>query len=444
MKNWRGLSLRYLKSQKKRTVLIIIGIALSVSMLSAAGVFGESLKSTMLENIRRNYGDFHALYSGIDQSQLSILQNHAKVAGVGYTVRAGIEQIAPAQTLIVTGANQEFCRMMYLSLQSGNWPQKDNEIAIERWVLDSLKIKPQVGDRITLDLSTAGKLTDLSEGDSNKGTEKHDFVLTGILKNRDFMSSGVSMGIVTIKTAKQLMNTTDLRYTAHVLVKPGLPIQPTITELQNSLGLKDNQVSQNSALLTALSQSSDNKNNTAVLIIEGIAMLVILVTSIAVIYNAFHISVLERIHQFGVLRSIGSTPGQIRAIVLGEALAVSMIAIPIGLSLGALAVKAVIGIFATRFSNFPNFQVVFPLWILAGTALLGLVTVLASAYGPARTAGKISPMEAILNNARQKIGTAKRGKHSLLAGILGIEGVMAYEKPVIPNKIMIRLARSRG
>ncbi|MCS4464042.1 hypothetical protein JTT01_07020 [Clostridium botulinum] len=50
-----------------------------------------------------------------------------------------------------------------------------------------------------------------------------------------------------------------------------------------------------------------NKDTMSVFIF--IATLIIVCT-VAVIYNAFNISVAERINQFGVLRSIGATPGK--------------------------------------------------------------------------------------------------------------------------------------
>ena len=81
-------------------------------------------------------------------------------------------------------------------------------------------------------------------------------------------------------------------------------------------------------------------NNSLIAILIFIIVLIIVAT-IAVIYNAFHISVLERISQFGTLRCVGASPSQIQNIVLKEAWILSLIGIPIGLVSGVLAMEIV-------------------------------------------------------------------------------------------------------
>lgn len=432
MRSYKEITARYLKSNKRRTILTIIGIILSMSLLTSAGVFGESLKATMLDGIRQDYGNYHVAFSGLDESQVKLLQNNAKVDSVGYSQSVATYSISKNQNLTIFGGNRYFYDVMYYKNKIiGKLPKNDNEIALEKWVLDAMNIKGRVGEHITLDLYVAHSQNGFNDK-SLKMNElkpiKKDFILSGIIENKNgSMSSGQSIGFITTDAAKKLTGINDLKYTAFVTIKKEFQIQTTIKELQKNLNLNDNQVQQNNAYLTALSQSGNNSNNNAVTSVELIVAIIIIITTIAVIYNAFHISTLERIHQFGVLRSIGATPRQIRTIVLREALLLSAIGIPLGLLFGTLAVKIAMGIFMTYSAAIPNFTMNISPTILILSATIGLVTILISAYGPAISAGRVSPMEAILNNARQSIGKFKRKRHPIIEKIIGIESIMAYE-----------------
>ena len=68
---------------------------------------------------------------------------------------------------------------------------------------------------------------------------------------------------------------------------------------------------------------------------------IVVISTIAVIYNSFQISVVERIKQFGLLRAVGTTPRQIRKIVLREATILAVIAIPLGLICGIIAINGI-------------------------------------------------------------------------------------------------------
>ena len=97
----------------------------------------------------------------------------------------------------------------------------------------------------------------------------------------------------------------------------------------------------NERLLRLSAQSLDMDLNNSLIAILIFIVILIIVSTIAVIYNAFHISVLERISQFGILRCVGASPTQIRNIVLKEAWILSLIGIPIGLFSGVFAMQVV-------------------------------------------------------------------------------------------------------
>lgn len=441
MKSYNGLTARYLKSHKKRTLLTIAGIILSVSLLCAAGIMGESLKFTLLEDIRQSYGSHHVSFSDLDRTQIQKLQNNIKIEKVGTRLDAGLTSFSEGMNVLISSYNSDCLEIAHLKLAMGTLPKEGNDIVLEQWVVENMKDKPAVGDSMELEFVTKEGFMAADRNMALAKKEKKVFRLVGILENgARSQFEGFSCALITEATAINMLRSgsdgeksngedrNEIRWMAGVQFKEGLPLQETIQEAARSIGAKQNQIHPNTAVLTAEGQSGSNASNTAVFVIQWTAILIIIIATVAVIYNAFHISVIERIHQFGLLRSVGSTPRQIRDIVLGEALLVSAIGIPLGILCGIGAVKAVIAIFRTMSAGFfGHMQVQVPVHIVALTAVLGILTVVLSALGPAVSAGRVSPLDAILNRSRTGKGKKRRRKHYILGKVFRVEGIMAYE-----------------
>ena len=105
---------------------------------------------------------------------------------------------------------------------------------------------------------------------------------------------------------------------------------------------------------------------------------------------------MERIKQFGLLRAVGTTLRQIRKIVLREATILAVIAIPLGLMCGIIAIYGIdiafklIGVDSVM----PIKISIYPIILLVSGAV-GLVAIYLSALVPAFFAGRISPLNAI-------------------------------------------------
>jgi putative ABC transport system permease protein len=163
--------------------------------------------------------------------------------------------------------------------------------------------------------------------------------------------------------------------------------------------------------------------------------LVIFVVSVIVISNAFRVSASERTKQFGILKSVGATKKQITQIVVHEGFLVSLIGIPLGLLLGigieyigVLIVRSFIDEFRNNFNGEGEVDFLFTVsWISIGASVvIALVTVLVSAYLPARKAAKISAIDSIRETTEIKYKNNKKLRTSFLTKLLfGYEGVLA-------------------
>ena len=124
-------------------------------------------------------------------------------------------------------------------------------------------------------------------------------------------------------------------------------------------------------------------------------LLLVIFTGYLIIYNIFQISVTGDIRFYGLLKTIGTTPRQLKRIIRQQALLLCVIGIPAGMLLGygVGAVLTPVVMARTTFGAGITTISASPLIFLA-SALFALVTVLLSCSRPGKIASKVSPVEA--------------------------------------------------
>lgn len=158
------------------------------------------------------------------------------------------------------------------------------------------------------------------------------------------------------------------------------------------------------------------------LLITGIACF----SLILVIHNAFAVTMNARIHQFGILSSIGATPGQIRTCLLQEAFVLCAVPIVAGNLFGILICMGIIQGMNVLLADMER-RLVLPFayhpLILLFSLFTSVITIWISAWIPARKMSKLTPLEAIKNTGELQL---KRKKNSrILSFLFGIEGELA-------------------
>ena len=163
----------------------------------------------------------------------------------------------------------------------------------------------------------------------------------------------------------------------------------------------------NDNVLRFMGLSDDNIFNMLLYTVGGIVTAIIMIGSVFLIYNAFTISLNERTHQFGILSSVGATAKQLRSSVLFEGLCIGAVGIPIGILTGIASMKLVISIVAGNFGSLMYSEVPLTLTVsfpaIAAAAAVSMVTILISAYIPARKAANTPVMESIRQTNEVKI-----------------------------------------
>lgn len=169
--------------------------------------------------------------------------------------------------------------------------------------------------------------------------------------------------------------------------------------------------------------------------------LLIMIMAAVVISNVFRVSAQARTAEFGILKCVGATPAQIRKTMLWEAGLLALVGIPLGLLVG-LALTAGGIVIANHFFDELNalthimlktmtFRLRFvlsPLGLLVA-ALLAFVTVLISAWLPARKAARQSAIDSVRGRNAVKVHARRvhRWMDAIVGRVFGPEGLLAHK-----------------
>src|SRR5690554_1912418 len=93
MKSYKDITLRYAKKQKKRTVLTLVGIILSVALITALSTLMFSLVENMRLDVIKNNGDHHLSLNGISLEDTYPITQRAGLKRYGYAQSVGVGQI---------------------------------------------------------------------------------------------------------------------------------------------------------------------------------------------------------------------------------------------------------------------------------------------------------------------------------------------------------------
>src|SRR5215208_817069 len=124
------------------------------------------------------------------------------------------------------------------------------------------------------------------------------------------------------------------------------------------------------------------------------------------ILNSFNMTVLQRMRELGMLRTLGASRGMAMASVLTEALVLGIVGTVLGLGLGLLLASGLISLMRGMGVPVGTLDVSPDAAITA--ACIGIVVTLLGAFWPARRAGRISPIRAVLGSAQVHRTASKR------------------------------------
>ena len=211
MKNYSEITYKYLKVQKKRTILTIVGIVLSVALITSIGTMFMSYRSKAIRQAKSNYGDFHVSFDNIKGESVNKVKNDAQVKSVGVISRYSYAAIsktsekekeenlysAPYRYLDIKSYDLNALKMFNIKLREGRFPENSNEIIINPRSLQFFEKRPKLGDKINLDIGIRKSSTDgeeVSYHNSMKDeffekTQEKEYKVVGFIEQEGYFSS---------------------------------------------------------------------------------------------------------------------------------------------------------------------------------------------------------------------------------------------------------------
>ncbi len=395
--SYKEITNKYLKTNKKRTILALIGIVLSVSLISAIGLFFISMQKAQIEDEKMKSGSFHIMFRNADDNLITKIRSNPKIKNSGLYLEGKKINIRDGLYASEITTTDEALKLLPIKIKTGRFPQAEGEVALEGWFAKTIKYDAKVGDKL--------KIAD------------KEYTLVGLLADNS-VNHRNQLGLLVMKT-EHLENASSILL-AELNTKGNF--SKTLQEVESLAKAEDVTVNR---YLTVL-EGQDMPEG--ILQVLAIIVAVVVISTIAVIYNTFQISVVERVRQFGLLRAVGATPKQIRRIILREATFLSAIGIPAGIAFGILALYAIY--FTFKIIGGESILFISPtihVPILLISIAVGLVSVYVSALLPALFAGRISPLVAISSRNSIHKEKIKRRKNRIVGKVFGFEGALAFK-----------------
>lgn len=409
----RRLSVKSFKAAGRRNITAAVAIAMTTVLFTALFTIMMSINTSYESYTFRQIGGYaHGTFKDVTSQQASMIESNSKVKAVGRRITAGIITDGgfakiPAEISYMDDNNAKWS---YINLSKGHMPEAEDEIIMDTAALDALGVDPEIGAKI--------KLTyDMLDVDSTVGSRTDTFRLVGWWDYDDISPVHfINVSEAYVRKVEQAAfggGADHLREDINVMFRTSIGIEENMKTVENDLGFQSDDLDKDGYVRYGVnwgytaSQAADGIDLEMVAAAAALLILIIM-TGYLIIYNIFRISVSSDIRYYGLLKTVGVTPRQLRRIVRQQAMMLCAEGCPAGLVIGYLARRVLMPVIMESTSLGTScVEVSISPVIFAASALFSIVTVFLSCARPARMASKVSPVEAV------KYADASHGQHKI-------------------------------
>ena len=397
----RRLGMKSMKAARTRNIIAILAIALTTVLFTSLFTITMSINDGFQQNNFRQVGGFsHGGLKYLTQEQFEELREDPLIHQWGLRRFLGMPNEQPFNKSHVevgySDANQ--AHWMYCDPVEGRLPQEGtDEAATDLHVLELLGVEPRLGAEFTLSFEVDGQKT--TQTFTLCGWWEYDsaIVANHILIPESRVNAILEETGVDPASSQDGMTGS---WNLDVMFQNSLHIERDMEQvLQNHGYQNESRSSGDNFIRTGVNwgysgaQLAESLDPTVVIAI-GVMLLLIIFTGYLIIYNVFQISVTNDIRFYGLLKTIGTTPRQLRQIIRQQALLLSAVGIPLGLLIGWFVGGKLTPVIVDQLNGISCVVSVNPVIFIA-SALFSLLTVTLSCRKPGRMAAKVSPVEAV-------------------------------------------------
>ena len=466
----KKLTIKNLKLNKKRTIVTIIGIMLSVALITAvATMYASGLKSLIVYE-KYVKGDFHVEFMDVPSDDVKTIKNNNGVENVYLTQEIGYAPLKDSKNsgkpyAYVMGFDKGALENLSIRLTSGRLPQNEDEIIIPTHLKTNGRMDIENNKEITLEVgervSGTYKLNQYVgyDADNEKiiNTKQKTYKIVGVYERsatniEPYIAPGYTFisyiddtnftGNVNVYAKYNKVGSKNhIKVTADIIgvnaefldkfYYGSYDNEEELINIREELDKARYEIDINGYLIALETDPISNSGIGNLGYVVIVVCIIIVFTSVFCIKNSFDISITEKIKQYGMLRSIGATKKQIKNNVFYEATILGLIGIPLGLLLGFIASYILIIVcnilLKDSLTDGLNMVLSYSVISYIVAILLGIITIYLSALKSARKASKISPIDSIRNSANIKLNSKKLKVPKLINKIFGVGGEISYK-----------------
>lgn len=177
-----------IKGNPKQSRNIIIGMIIIYIFSMMVVIVQESIVKSKQENYYERFGGWTgAIYNGNEEIQEE-LYHHSDIEEVGrIKVFTNIQSYKDSNSIDMGTIDEQAISLGRLQLMEGAFPKEDNEIVVEKYLLDKIHPNAKIGDEIRLPLTI--------EQEDRQIIENKSFKLSGVIDtwNREWMKEGYNL-----------------------------------------------------------------------------------------------------------------------------------------------------------------------------------------------------------------------------------------------------------
>lgn len=443
------LTFRHIKENMWRCLVTIFGICISVAMITAVFVGAASFLRLEGDIAYRTEGHVDVFMS-VNKSQREKLLSDERIKTLGTEITFEnksfyLENSTSARKGIgdIYFGDETNLKQMFTKDFEGEIPKNENEIAVEKSLIEENNLDWQIGDTVEIPIgyryiTQDGETTAITGGyvggEEFYVNDIKEYKITAILDENPATSY---YQIICGYDIQNLANLEDEEYslTATAQLKEiNFDSLDVIDDILEDYSIDDYTI--NKDYITSYFVIEEGSLFATMLPMMLIMLAIIVVASVALIYNAFAMSASERVRYLGMLASVGATKKQKRASVYFEGLILGAIGIPIGIGAGVLGIgitlkmlgaKIISTSMLTGVDESMKMPVVVPWWAVVGIVFFSVLTIFISSLIPSRKASSITPIDAIRQRQEIKIKSKKLKSPKIVRKIFGYEGELAYK-----------------
>lgn len=435
------LTLRHLKENKGRTLVTCFGIIVSVAMITAVLVAIASFMQLFGDMAIVSDGNYAGKMIDVNQSAVDDLYKDSRVETVALVNESYKEfkidngKSDRLATGTIAAGDSNYFKMFVQSNYEGTFPKSDDEIAVQSDFIKKNNLDWKVGDIVSVpcgirtfsDESGSTELTGAYMlGEKFEQKEVKQFKVTAILNQNNPTSS---FPILTGLTDK---NYSAVAFQLKKIDKNSLNIVNEIFEKA-----KPGYQKANAELLYSKFAYGKGSIIATLMPLVLIVLIIIMIASVVLIYNAFAMSLSEKVKYLGMLSSVGATKRQKQLSIYYEGFILALFGIPLGIAAGVAGIGVTLKAIGSKIISTGmimgvtdenvHMQVKFPIWALLIVLALSIITIFISSSIPARKASKISTISAIRQSDEFKVKPKSLKSPKYIKHIFGYEGELAYK-----------------